>query len=187
MNFAVVDIETTDLKADKGFILCVGVKPLDRPPRIFQLKDLAVSSPRYTIDRRLVMQLRDEMEQYDGWVTWNGLLFDLPFINDRLMISGERPLEKRFARGLDMMWHVKIGKSTFQSARLDWAAKALKCPYRKTDLDMTVWKEAEAEALRGFRVREHYNQIVEHNRADLDVTEFMFGKLKHRIQNISKW
>lgn len=187
MKLAIVDIETTSLKADTGFLLCAGVMPLDGEPNVLELRKLGLNSARYTVDKRLVVALRDEMEKYDGWITWNGLLFDLPYINDRLMICGQRPLEKRFARGLDMMWHAKIGKSTFQSARLDWVAKMLKCPFRKTDLDLVTWKDAEAEALRGFRVREAYNEILEHNYWDLKITSFAFGKLKHRIQNISKY
>lgn len=187
MKLAIVDIETTSLKGDTGFLLCAGVKPLDDEPVILELRKLAVTSSRHTIDRRLARELRDVMERYDGWITWNGLLFDLPYINDRLLICGERPLEKRFARGLDMMYHAKIGKSTFQSAKLDWVMKAFRCPYRKTDLDLSVWKEAEAEALRGFRTREAYRKILDHNYWDLYGTEFVFHKLKGRIQTISKW
>lgn len=187
MKLAIVDIETTDLKADKGFILCGGVKPLEGPGKIIGLHTEGVGGNRYTIDRKVVLSLRREMERYDGWITWNGLLFDLPFIDDRLMIIGERPLEKRFARGLDMMYHAKMGKSTFTSARLDWVARALKCPIRKTDLDLVVWKEAEAEAIRRFNQgRVAYNYIVDHCGVDLSLTEWVYYRLMPRIQNISK-
>lgn len=187
MKLAVVDLETTSLRADAGFLLCGGVLPLGGKPTVVGLRDSGVGASRQVVDKRLVVCLRDLLEQFDGWVTWNGLLFDLPYLNDRLLLVGERPLEKRLARGLDMMYHARAGKSTFTSSRLDWVARALRCPYRKTDLDIAVWKEAEAEALRGFQHHAAYDKIVVHNAWDLRVTEYVFHKLKTRIQTISKW
>ena len=191
MNLAVVDIETTSLKADQGFLLCAGVKPLGEETEVIAFDETGFGPNRYLIDRPLVRALRNRLADFDGWITWNGLLFDLPYIDDRLTICGEEPLPKRFARGLDVMWHAKIGKSTFQSARLDWVAKVLRCPFAKTDLDINQWKEAEAqaiaEALTHFKGgARSYDYIVDHCFADLDVTEWVYEKLKHRIQSISK-
>ena len=191
MQFAVVDIEALGhgLKADKSFIGCAGIKPLGQPGRVFGLNSEGFGPSRYMRDRRVMKRLREEMLQYDGWITWNGLLYDLPFINDRLMICGLPPLEKRFARGLDMMWHARTGKSTFTSSRLDWVAKALKCPYQKTPLDyVPIWQEAEEEASQRFqRGRKNFMQVVDHCKWDLPVTEWVYNKLKHRVQGISKW
>ncbi len=191
MKLAVVDIEATSLKADQGFILCAGIKPLGERGKIIEFGDTGFGPNRYSIDKRLVVALRNEMNKYDGWITWNGLLFDIPYIDDRLTICGETSLEKRFARGLDIMWHVKMGKSTFQSARLDWASRVLKCPYTKTPLDINEWKEAEAEAIAEALSKfaagtSSYKYIVKHCLADLDVTEWMYERLKHRIQSVSK-
>lgn len=187
MNLAVVDIEATALKGDQGFLLCAGIKPLGKPGRVLMLRDSGFGVGRLRIDSRLAILLRDEMEKFDGWITWNGLLYDLPFIDDRLMLSGADPLERRFARGLDMMWHAKMGKSTFQSARLDWVAKAFQCPFEKTALDLNTWKEAEAEAISRFKFGDKaYKYIVDHCLADLRVTEWVYERLKPRIQNISK-
>lgn len=125
------------------------------------------------------------MEKYDGWITWNGKLFDVPLLNDRLMICGEDPVEKRFH--IDCMYYARMGQAALTSSRLDWVAKALRCPSRKTDLDMNTWSEAATEAITQFRAgRRNYDYIVAHNRADLDVTEWVYGKLKNRVRNISK-
>ena len=148
---------------------------------------MGLGPTRYRIDAVLVRAIKTEMERFDGWITWNGLLFDLPFIDDRLLIAGYPPLEKRFARGLDMMWHARTGKSRLSSSRLDWVAKALKCPIKKTDLDLVTWKDAEAEAIQRFkRGRAAYATIVAHCDADLEVTEWVYQHLKPRIQMISK-
>lgn len=189
MNLAIVDIESTGLKGDRGFVLCAGIKPLGQPGYAIGLHTEGFGPDRYGRDRKVVAKLREHMLKYDGWITWNGLLYDLPYINDRLTINNYPLLEKRFARGLDMMWHAKLGKSTFTSARLDWVAKALKCPFHKTILDwIPTWQEAEEEAAHRFNQgRLYYNEVVSHCLADLDVTEWVYNKLKPRIQNISKW
>lgn len=199
MRLAVVDIEATSLKADRGFVLCVGVKPLGEPEVMIgyaveplaseRYIGVAPERSRYTIDRALVRRAVEEMARYDGWITWNGLLYDLPYLDDRAVIAElpRRP-PRAFARGLDFRWHAAAPKSTFQSSKLDWVAKTLRCPARKTELDQVVWAQAEAEALRGFRDgSEAYQQIVEHCRADLVVTEWVYHRLRDRVKTISRW
>lgn len=188
MQFAIVDIESTGLKSDKGFVLCAGVKGLGQPAKVIGLHTEGFGPSRYQRDKKVISALRTEMLKYDGWITWNGLLYDLPFIDDRLTICGLPPIEKRFARGLDVMWMARTGKSTLTSSRLDWVAKTLKCPYKKTPLDMVpTWQDAEEEAAHNFREgRDNYNQIVDHCEWDLQVTEWVYNKLRNRIQTISK-
>lgn len=186
MKFAVVDIETTDLKGDKGFMLCCGIKPLGSKKRtVLGLHEYTRVVNRLQIDCALVLAVRNALEMFDGYITWNGIMFDIPFINDRLMLSGSRPLEKRFH--IDAMYYARQGKSTFTSSRLDWVAKSMGVKARKTPLDMNTWKMAEAEAIVGFKAgRENYDKIITHNVADLDVTEQVYEKLKPRISAIQK-
>lgn len=187
MNLATVDHECSTLKADQGFLLCSGIKPLGKAPYVITYHDTGFGKGRLDLDKPLVQRIRDEMEKFDGWITWNGLLFDIPYLDDRLMLCGERPRQPRFARGLDMMWHAKIGKSTFQSAKLDWVAKTLGCPYVKTDLSMPRWKEAEAEVIAKFaHGHANYDYVITHCIHDIKIEEWVYNKLKHRIQNISK-
>lgn len=185
MRFAVVDIETTDLKGDKGFMLCCGIKPLGGKKRVIGLHEHIRPTRRLNIDAGLVMAVRDALESFDGYITWNGIMFDIPFINDRLMLNGSRPLERRFH--IDAMYYARQGKSTFTSSRLDWVSKSLDVKSRKTGLDMNTWKMAEAEAIVGFKAgHKNYDQIITHNLADLDVTEQVYEKLKPRISAIQK-
>lgn len=187
MNLAVVDLECTSLKSDQGFLLCGGIKPLGKPEEVYGLRDVGLGDHRYTLDLRLVRRLISRMNEFDGFVTWNGLMFDLPWLDDRALICGLQPPERRFARGLDMMWMARQGKSTFTSSRLDWVAKALKCPIEKTALNMNTWKDAEAEAIQRFKNgHASYQYIVDHCAADLSVTEFVYEKLKGRIMSVSK-
>lgn len=187
MNLAVVDLECTSLKSDQGFLLCGGIKPLGREAEVYGLRDIGLGDARYTLDSRLVRCIIQRMNEFDGWITWNGLMFDLPWLDDRAVICGLDPPAKRFARGLDMMWHFRQGKSTFTSSRLDWVAKSLKCPVEKTSLNMNVWKDAEAESIRRFRDGHiAYDYIIDHCAADLGVTEFVYEKGKGRIQSVGR-
>jgi uncharacterized protein YprB with RNaseH-like and TPR domain len=187
VNLAIVDLECTSLKSDQGFLLCGGIKPVGGPAEVYDLLSIGLGKSRYNLDSRLVRVLIDRMNEFDGWITWNGLMFDLPWLDDRALINGLAPPAKRFARGLDMMWHFRQGKSAASSSRLDWVARYLKCPIQKTQLDMTVWKDAEAEAIRHFKQgHEAFDYIVEHCDTDLGVTEFVFQKGKNRIQTIGK-
>ena len=185
MRFAIFDAECTSLKSDQGFLLCVGVLPLDGKPEIIGLHNAGFENGRLHIDKKLALAVREKLEGFDGLVGWNSALFDIPFINDRLTLSGLDPLEKRFH--VDIMYAARMGKSALTSSRLDWVSKVLGVAHRKTDLDLNTWKEAEAEALAHFaNGRKNYNYIVEHCEKDLLVTREVYERLKNRVQTICK-
>lgn len=183
MKFATWDLECTSLKADQGFLLCCGIKPLGEKPYILGLDQFKQRKDRIRIDDKLALAIRDELHKYDGWITWNGLMFDTKFLNDRLMISGHKPLEPRFH--IDAMWQARKGRLT--SSRLDWVSKWLGVADRKTPLDMNLWKCAEVEALAEFKKgKKHYKEIVVHCKQDLKVTEQVFYKVKDRIRGMQR-
>lgn len=185
MRFAIVDLECSELHSDAGHLICGGIKELGKPPVIIGLADVKRNDDPTTIDEALALRLREELEKFDGWITWNGKLFDVPFLNDRLTLCGHDLLEKRFH--LDMMWFARMGQSRMKSSRLGWVAAQLGVKAKKTDLDIKTWKRASAEALRGFKGgKSNYQYIIDHNRADLYVTEGVYGRLKNRVQNIHK-
>jgi len=188
MQFAIVDWECTSLKSDQGFLLCGGFKPLGKPGYVIGLHDAGFMQDPLIVDKKLSILLRDEVEKYDGIITWNGIMFDIPFLNDRLMLCGEDPVEKRFH--IDIMYQARQGKSRLTSSRLDWVSKQLdpdKFLDRKTSLEMTMWKRASAEALAHFgNGRDNYDYIIDHCVADLNVTEQVYERLKNRVQTISK-
>ena len=197
MNLAIVDLESTSLRSDTGFIFMGGIKPLGKPGKVIGIHNTGFGPDRHRIDKKCVDAIRTEMLKYDGWITWNGLMFDLPLLDDRLLINSLAPRTPRFARGLDMMWHASYGKSRMTSRRLDWVAKALNCPFQKTQLSMTLWKEAEANTIAALythkkmdgrmgRLGEEYTYIATHCLADLEVTEWLYNRFKHRIQTIGK-
>src|SRR6267142_4567289 len=188
MNFCIVDIETPLGNSSENFIMLARVKALGKKPaKLFTLKDGLGGD--YGGDLWVVSKLREEMNLYDGWITWNGLQFDLPYIDDRLIINGVPRLKRGFARGLDTMWHAKQFKSMFQGASLEHVSIGLRYPGRvREPLNESIFVRAKQECLDKFKNgSEHFDRIERHNAGCVRLTEFCYEVLKPRIQNISRW
>lgn len=146
------DLETTDLKAMMGTLLCCafqevvpegfyrnhrGVPPA---PYLFKLergqKDKYDPNP----DRTLAVRIRDELEKYNIIVGWNSKMFDAPFLNARLLSFGERPLQPQFH--LDLMYYAGGVSNRIGSRKLVNVQKFLKLEDAKTQIEWDVWKAA---------------------------------------------
>jgi len=81
-----LDIETTNLNANFGVILCWSIKPLNQEvvSDILSPKDFK-SADEFYIDKRVVKSLIQEMMKYDRLVTHYGTRFDIPFIRSRAL------------------------------------------------------------------------------------------------------
>ena len=106
MRIASFDIETTDLRANMGTLLCASFHEIVPPgyygnhhdtpnkPYTFVVEESYVGDPNP--DKSLAISLRDEVEKYNAIVTWNGKMFDVPFLNARLLFHKERPVRPQF-------------------------------------------------------------------------------------------
>lgn len=189
MNFAIVDIETPLGNSADNFITIARVKPLGRAGKLFSLKATGFGDSVRTLDYKVVKALSEEMNTYDGWITWNGLGFDLPYIDDRLIINGLPRLQRRFARGLDAMWHAKMFKSMFLGASLEHVSIGLGYKGRvRTPLNESMFVRAKEEVLDRFKHgSKHFDTIERHNAGCVRLTEFCYNHLKARVQSISRW
>ena len=178
MRVVFTDGEMTNLDADGwGQLLCASVAEYGGNPKrpwhrmeTFLLKDF---KKRRWDDRGLALQWRNRLEAADVIVTWNGIKFDLPFLNTRLRSYGLR--ETRVKRHKDLMYTARF-KLRLSSASLKNVQAFLRIEQRygcgKTELDKNHWRKA----MTG--VSASYQYIVRHNIEDVKVLACAWEELK---------
>ena len=182
MRIAAFDIETTDLKAMMGLLLCGSFQPI--------VPEEHGSAEAYTLfdplgpkvkkdanpDKALAIALRNEVEKYDVIVTWNGKMFDIPFLNARLLKHHERPVRVKFH--FDAMYQAGYSANRIGSKKLVNVQKFLDCTEAKTEIDWDVWKLAimgDDEALA---------QVIEHCEQDVKVLAEVYWRLLPYLKNL---
>lgn len=175
MRVTCFDIEATDLGANFGRLLCCSFVDLgsdtvetfrrDRPP---------YKGKKLTDDARLAVAIRDRLEASDVVVSWNGILYDAPFVNARLAAAGERPMRLTKDHGvqhLDLMYYAGGQAMRLQGRSLDRVSKFFHAENEKTPLTPEVWADAstgDADAM---------ELVVEHCEADVLVLRDVFPRL----------
>src|SRR6266403_1464490 len=105
MRIGLWDIESSSLDAEYGQLLCAVIgeyrseAPLAPQLKVYTLADY--ENCRWD-DRSLACNMRDDLEQFDLVLTYNGARFDLPFLNTRLIETGERGA--RLRRHKDLLY-----------------------------------------------------------------------------------
>ena len=119
-------------------------------------------------------------DQADVVVSWNGLMYDVPFLNARRMRHGLEPLPKKLH--IDLLWHHK--KLRTLGHRLDGASVDLCCKTKKFNVPAEFWQYAADN--RHPQAKQALDDIVKHCEFDVLLTEEMLGKLKPLICQIIK-
>jgi DNA polymerase III epsilon subunit-like protein len=173
------DLETTNLCADFGVILCGVVKPSTAEARVFRSDTL---NPRWASrrsdDRHVLKAIVEELSHHDIWIAHNGNKFDVPFLRTRLAKWGLPPLPTKklidpltLARNkLRMSWN-----------SLEKIATFLNCN-SKTDVEGDIWLKA---ALDGNT--QAMNKIVTHCIHDVYTLERIVHSLKSYSTNYNSW
>ena len=127
-------------------------------------------------DKQICIETKRELEDSDLIVGFYHLNFDLKFLNSRLLYWGEEPVRPKLHVDL-----YRLGRRYFATSRrsLEVITKELGIP-GKTHVDLKYWKQAK---INGDKKAIDY--IVEHNIADVDITEKLFLRLKGLIKSIS--
>lgn len=164
------DLETSNLSADFGVILCGAVKPAHGRVKVFRADHL---NPRWATcrsdDSAVVRAIVNELEKYDIWVAHNGARFDVPFLRTRLLKHGMPPLPSKKLIDPVLLARNKL-RMSFNS--LDKVASHLGCN-SKTTVEPDKWLQA---ALDGSRRAMRY--IAHHCVQDVLVLEKVIGALK---------
>lgn len=161
-SFAAFDIETSNLSASIGEILCACVKTLNGPIKTFV-------ADTNTGDKQLCIDMRDYLETFDYVYGFYSLKFDLPYLNTRLIIHGERPIDS--IRHIDVYYTARH-KLKLHSNKLAIVAETLLGHDDKTRVIGPIW----LKAIRGDPESIFY--IIDHCQRDVKVLEDVFNQLR---------
>lgn len=182
-SFGFFDIESSNLSASIGMHLCACIKPkgTDKILTASTLDAAPICSHcdhpgEYLNDHKMAVQLRDWLEQFDYVVTFYGTRFDVPYLNTRLIMYGERPINQM--RHVDL-YYVARTHLRLHSNRLEVVAQTVLGRSAKTHIVGPIWLRAvqgDPEAM-GY--------IVDHCERDVVELERAFDRLRGFI-NLSK-
>jgi uncharacterized protein YprB with RNaseH-like and TPR domain len=193
MRVCAFDIETTDLKALMGRILCASFYAIVDPKITERLTSTwKPKAYTYRLDKKpwklqdrindsaLCVALRDEIETYNCVVTWNGKMFDIPFLNARLMQAGERPCRPQFH--LDLMYRARAGTAGLRigSSKLVNVQKFFGFDEEKTEISWEQWQRAAA-----FDT-EAMDDVVVHCEKDVEVLGEAYWTLLPLVANLHR-
>lgn len=182
MRTTIFDIESSSLNANFGIILCCCFMDWDLDPKKRKVETLRLD--QYDLyqkkpwdDTLLARAIRDRLMQSDIIVSYNGRMFDIPFINTRLVMNNDDSMSKM--KHLDLYFQVRY-KLRLHSSRLASVQEALGLPDAKTPIKPEHW----VRALTGHR--QSFDYIVKHCVLDVKVLGEAYDQLRHLVEHISK-
>jgi uncharacterized protein YprB with RNaseH-like and TPR domain len=181
------DIEASNLVADYGWVLCISYKWFGRgKPKTIRIRGTREFKRDRTDDSGVLKKFAKVFADADVHVFWFGEYFDLPFVQTRLLIAGEKPLPTiPFIDG----WRIARKKLKLRSNRLDAVSKILhlnKGEKREEKLQPTPedWRRANAGHHDALKI------IEERCESDVLVLEQIYSKIRHlgsNLPNLSKF
>ena len=170
------DIEATNLSANFGYILCIGIKNLNEPnkkTRIYSVDDYPLYKKDPTNDSALLEDAGKDLEDAGAWITWYGGGFDVPFVQTRRLFHKMKPLP--MVPHIDG-WRIAKYKMKLNSNRLATVSTFLEVE-EKTALNGPIWIKASAGD------RDALRYIKEHCVQDVIVLEQVFKKIRPLMSN----
>lgn len=170
-----LDIETTNLNADFGFMLTWAIKDRDTD-KVFCdcIRKQEIFS--YHFDRRIVASLAATLRKFDTVVTYYGTKFDLPFVRTRALYHNIDFPSYGQLHTIDLYYAVR-DKLKLRSSRLSVASQYLALP-GKTPVDPHHWLRAQ------FGDPKALKYVLEHNIQDVRITEQLHLKLEGFMKGV---
>ena len=164
----ILDLETSNLDAPFGLLLCWGIKEYGKN----NIRQGAITKQDLKdLDKRLVRECIEELNKYAVVITYNGTWFDLRWLRAKALHYDMDFPPYGALRHIDLYFitrnKLKLGRSTLENA----------CSYLgiegKTRIQPEHW-------LRAMTLAEDkaVKDILHHNKMDLIITERLFDKLK---------
>lgn len=182
MRIAFTDGEMSNLNADFGQLLCAGIAEYQdgkvpwKNVQIFTLQDYDGDRWR---DGGLARKWRDALQKYDIVVTWNGIKFDIPFLNTRLQRWGSK--EVMLGKHKDLMYTARF-KMRLHSASLESVSSHLRINDKYGIAKTKMTPERWTMALGGHKPS--YGYIIKHCVLDVKVLAAVWQEIKHLVTDI---
>lgn len=188
-RIGVLDIETTGLWSDFGYVLCAVFKDITttashRNYEIFRLDETevfkdeaALENPAVwrRIDRELLEKVSAHFRHYDIIVHFNGRQFDMKFLTTRLIKNNLEPLPQ--VKQVDIYQVAKY--------RLRLRSKSLEALREFLEVDMEGGEHKwEYWQMAGARLKTGFDYVVEHCCRDVDRIGEVAVRMKTLIQYI---
>lgn len=168
-----LDIETTNLKADFGIIICYAIA--DDASDTVSFKSINKRDLRTCLDEKVVSQCIKDMRKYDRIIGYYSTKFDIPFLRTRAIALGLEFPEYGEIIHNDLYYTVR-NKLNISSNRLDNACRTVFGETEKTRIDADRW----IKALMGDEAALAY--IQDHCIKDVQETK----RLYHKLENYRK-
>lgn len=174
----ILDLETTDLDADRAVILCASYESSKQPGKVHTIRQ-DHTNPKWKTgirgdDKELVKQTCALVRSHDVIVAHNGNRFDIPMLRTRALRWHLTPLkEVKLVDPCQIAWR----KFKLRSNRLGAIADFVGIKDKKTPLDMSLWADV---MLNGSA--KGMNAIVEHCEADIRVLSGVLAFVKPYIK-----
>jgi uncharacterized protein YprB with RNaseH-like and TPR domain len=147
-------------------------------PYTFRLDDKRYTGRSRIDDNKLAVAIRDELERYNLLVSWNGKLFDAPFLNARLAKAGERPLRPQMH--LDCMYYAGGCSMRIGSKKLVNVQKFFNLSDAKTEISWDKWNLASGGD------KASLDDVVHHCEQDVKVLAQAYWKLLPAVANLHR-
>jgi len=173
-----VDIETTNLNADFGYIICYCIKDLDGEITSRLLTPQEILS--YDFDKPLMVQFLRDIRGYDKLIGYysRDYRFDIPYLRTRALKWGlDFPTWKEYVF-VDAFDLVK-GKMRLHRNRLECACDLLGIPSKAHRLNPEIWQRSQAGC------PDALDYILTHCEEDVIALEQVYKRL-YQFKGVSK-
>jgi uncharacterized protein YprB with RNaseH-like and TPR domain len=171
-KFLGFDIETSNLFPDKGRIMCAAfINIMDgNKITVFREDEKRFRTKRTGDDKELVTAIRDFMGNAFVWMSYYGRAFDIRFIQTRLRIAGEWPLEYR--KHIDLYYYTGGSALKLERRSLRVLAERFDFKIGKKDVSFPDWMIAGNERYNPNCRKEYkraIQEVVDHCIRDVEL------------------
>jgi uncharacterized protein YprB with RNaseH-like and TPR domain len=175
------DLETSGLEGGFGRIHCASFVDLGATEVVTFRRDRKPwKGSKPSDDSKLAMSIRDYLEAADIIVSWNGIFFDIPFLNARLIEAGERTIRLGdVTKHVDLKMYtrppsMRPGRSSLEKVQV-W----LGLDESKTPLSPSIW----ADAATGDPAA--MDEVVRHCEADVLILREAWPRLAPLVKKVT--